>query len=791
MKGFQNIEARFYPAYAWLWNTTVTKEGIKEQIDDMYSRGIRAFYVIGEPENFRPLSRKTALSPKYLSDEYLAMLRYAHDYATGKGMYTWLYNEGGYPSGMACGQVVELRPDLKRHLLVPDAVKLTADDIYNEAEDVIASFSNGVRVKTGFSSERDTEIEVYRQIVKNEALYYGESNFTDTGNPETVKLFMELTHERIKATFGDSLKNSPYMFDDEPSLYNWSRDFGEKFKAEYGYDITDYLNIIIGKKLPENDNERTSRIDYHEMCGKLFYNNYMLPMKEWLHQNNMLSIGHLNCDNTTDMFLYQGYGNLIKQLRGYDIPGIDVIWGQISYPDSKGKCCSEGYEFFPRVASSAAAHQGKNIALSESFAVYSEKLDFEEMRFVVGYQAVRGINLFNFMAISFDTDTPTAFQFRPNFNMKNPSRKSLLAINEYTARLSYIMQDGKPRTKTALYYPFRSLAAGDDVKIKVMEDFERIGHLLESQDISFDLIDEEFIASANVKDGVLVGEHKTYKNVFIPYSPYEKSEIKKKLSYLKSEYEKTENSDRIKTRIIDNKDKSYLLVFNENNKPINTAVKFKEQRKIYSIDLITGKVYIPEYKFKDGVYTVDISLTRGECAVLMFTDKNTDAEKAPEFNKIGELTKFEESPVFRYRLNACKGAYIENIELNFRQSKFSAWPKDFSGQYVYRTVADKDYGSGLVIDFGKVSVSAEFYLNGKRLSEAVMPPYRAALPYFNRGDELKIFVTSTTAAELVYSDYLDKVPDELQGSYSPELRELEKLAAPAGLFGPVSLFKHK
>ena len=52
---FKNISSKFYPAYTWFWNNTITREGIDRQIDEMVQNGIRAFYVIGEPDNWFPM----------------------------------------------------------------------------------------------------------------------------------------------------------------------------------------------------------------------------------------------------------------------------------------------------------------------------------------------------------------------------------------------------------------------------------------------------------------------------------------------------------------------------------------------------------------------------------------------------------------------------------------------------------------------------------------------------------------------------------------------------------------
>ena len=54
--GITNIPSRFHPAYTWLWNSTITREGIRTQLQEMYAAGIRAFYVIGEPEKAATVS---------------------------------------------------------------------------------------------------------------------------------------------------------------------------------------------------------------------------------------------------------------------------------------------------------------------------------------------------------------------------------------------------------------------------------------------------------------------------------------------------------------------------------------------------------------------------------------------------------------------------------------------------------------------------------------------------------------------------------------------------------------
>lgn len=96
MKEWDTTDASFFPAYIWEWNGHVTREQVHRQIDDMYHRGIRAFYIIGAPTSFRPTSRKTDLKPDYLSAEYLSLVHDASQYAKSLGMYPLLYNEGDW-----------------------------------------------------------------------------------------------------------------------------------------------------------------------------------------------------------------------------------------------------------------------------------------------------------------------------------------------------------------------------------------------------------------------------------------------------------------------------------------------------------------------------------------------------------------------------------------------------------------------------------------------------------------------------------------------------------------------
>ena len=102
---FVRVPACFATMYGWVWDTEITREGIREKIDTMVENDIRGFYILPLPAEFRPRTMVTRLDPPYLSEAYFDLVHYAIEYAEKHGIYCWLYDEGGWPSGSACGRI--------------------------------------------------------------------------------------------------------------------------------------------------------------------------------------------------------------------------------------------------------------------------------------------------------------------------------------------------------------------------------------------------------------------------------------------------------------------------------------------------------------------------------------------------------------------------------------------------------------------------------------------------------------------------------------------------------------
>ena len=212
---FRSPEASCAPVYIWVWNDVCTREIIDNQLDEMLRLGIRAFYILPEPEEFRPGSMPTRLSPEYLSEEYFELCAYAIDKAVTLGMVCWIYDEGGWPSGSACGRVVRDHPE----------------------------YSSG-------------------------------GSYPDLLNKNATEYFIEITHEK----YASATKNFTAVFTDEPKapMTPFNERLCDKYEKIYGESVLPYRALIEKKEEPTEENVHILQ-RWYDLCSRAFCENYLLP----------------------------------------------------------------------------------------------------------------------------------------------------------------------------------------------------------------------------------------------------------------------------------------------------------------------------------------------------------------------------------------------------------------------------------------------------------------------------------------------------------------------------------
>ena len=199
------------------------------------------------------------------------------------------------------------------------------------------------------------------------------------------------------------------------------------------------------------------------------------------------------------------------------------------------------------------------------------------------------------MVMSYGKESALPLQYRPNFIPENPSMDRLKEINEYTARLSRLLQESRAVIDTALYYPSRSICAGGKIGKEAADSFEELGSYLEEKGISFDIIDEELVKSATLANGTLTSEFVTYRNVILPKCALEQKEILEKLNGLQGNL--TPCIERRHSCILSRKvsfqsgNEGYFIC-NMGKEAVTDTIFIATERHICKIDLFSGELSV-------------------------------------------------------------------------------------------------------------------------------------------------------------------------------------------------------
>ena len=457
----QNPEPCHRPIPMWIWNGKLDIDMFLLQMDEMKRNGVEAFFIHPMPEEFRPNDFPDGLETEYLGEAYFEAVRQVVIHAAETDMKVWLYDEGGWPSGVNVGRVVAERPDLAGVMAH-----------YNEAGQV------EIR-KRGYP--------------------------VDLLNPETTQVFIRQVHEKYAEAVGEYFGTViPGIFTDEPSFGGrvggdeipWTEKLPEIFKEKKGYELKLALPILFGLKaaqaLPEA--KRVQVIcDFYHVITQLWRDSYFRPLQEWCHDHNLEFVGHLDADNELLGHMTHG-GDFFKAMECIDWPGIDVIWRQIT-PEMD-------VNDFPKYASSVAHVRSKPRAISESFAVYGWDLTFGEMKWITDFQYLRGINALSPMAFYSDIRASRKIGGMSDQFCSNPLWRHYRDFADYVGRLSAACTAGKPATEVAVYYPIKSLWVGDIQTVSAR--FTELSRELLQDQIDHDYVDDDAICRAEISpDGTL------------------------------------------------------------------------------------------------------------------------------------------------------------------------------------------------------------------------------------------------------------------------------------------------
>ncbi|MBQ8528228.1 MAG: hypothetical protein IJ459_00675 [Clostridia bacterium] len=768
-------------SYSWLWNVPITRAGIDKGLTEIKRAGINSIYILPMPKDFRPELTRTFLEPEYLSEEFWELVNYALREAVKLGITPWLYDEGGWPSGSACGRTLKEYPDARATLLGTKEIALKKGERYTPCRDFVALFNKKERLSEDFVAECDLILTEYSLI---ETPYPA---FTDYTDPKVTETFIGNTYAGYKDAVGDLFGSIiPLIFTDEPGLkpYTMAKGIFDKFFDRYGYDLRDYIYVIPdGGAFAESEKERLARIDWCELTGELFVANTFQKLSDYCESCGIAYAGHLMADNYPDS-IRCGYFSQLDILRRFHIPGVDAIWEQIRYPYG-GRAPVDPQEtermpFFPRLASSAARQSGRNICLTEAMGIYGDGITPDEIRYVTNYHVIRGINYISYAHIPFGKSRYSALATRPDFRPEKPGFYNLGHINEYFARLSYLARLGCAEGDTALYHPCRDYAASQETSSEAVESYRKAGVYLEGKNIAFDIIDDYGIRAAAVtSEGIRLGDA-VYKHVVVPKCRFMPEDVKEKIAPFLGEGKPTYEFKNKKLRVMTRKlDTGRLwFIFNEGIDTAAETVDIADGKKLYRIDIQSGDMY------RESV--ASFSLVCGDMAVYLVTDETYDTV-SPEV----ESTVQTDTPVaVEYKrlvidFNGLKNEYGEG-EPNLSEC--------FSGEITYKVryalkEAPRD-GERYRIRLEGFSLTARVKVGECEHTLGMTPMCFTIMGEdLMQFGEMTVTVANTSLDEIHRAEHLKRFyPEAELGPYLSRIEEFEK-NPPALLVGKVYIDK--
>lgn len=775
LKKFRTPSARRSPGYFWSCGREFDAAKMRVELENMVKKNIRTICLHPVPQNFR-IDIISTMTPEYLSDEYHKIIGEVVNICKELGMNYYLYDEGGWPSGGACGQVWQSDPEL---------------------------FTRQWIVKDGNNSW------TIQKESPDPALAAPYPNLLEKGATEK---FIRLTHEAHRKYCEQHFGKTIYMaFTDEPVMpantpgvrLGYCSDFFDEFRKRKGYDIENHLNdLLYHYNNPEMRGVLADKMfDYCDVMSQLFGERFLLPLRDWCRKNHIISAGHFGGEDEWFNWHALNFGLPLSSLRKLDCPGVDMIWHQL-YP-------GERLHPFPKLASSAARQIGKKEVLAEMFAIYGGGLIPDRMKFLVDYMFICGVNTFVFSSTPHYADQVNLSGGRPSFGKNYPLWDEFDLWHTYVARMSELMIAGKGAVDTALYLDQNQMIfATNDREYAIITALES-ADLLRKNQKDFDFIDDEAIMEAKLRNGRLCIGSARYKQLVIPEKNRMSAQAKAKIAELKKHnfpILTPDESDTIAPTLkvfpatwkllVHKRDlgsgQAAYLVMNTSNTTVKAALTAGEKSFPISVADWENAAFHP-VNSADGSWEWEFAPY--ESRYFLIGDIALSPAPAVPEKCVRELKKWQLRPVKQHFVAE---VYQEECHTPPVKAALGDWGRflgeDFSGTAEYTATFRYDGKEEInFIDLGKVNYTCCVKLNGKTIGRSF---FSGAIfdikDHLKKGtNHLSVTVANTLANALkpqAVQDHWNKIR-KVPSPYNPIQLGFESEALPSGLFGPVRLMK--
>ncbi len=445
----------------WWFGPSQTREEIQRELEQMKSAGIGGV----EIATLYPLAVDNPSTGfhnyPFVSDEHLAMIRFAADEGRRLGLRVDVTLGSGWPFGGPNVPVTQSAGQLRVAIVSASAgADSVAMPSLETGESVAAVFLVPGSDKTNLDlkqarllphADRD-RIEIPKSTTANQVLFFvssrtgmtvkraadGAGGFVlDHYDRAAIENHLHAVGDRLLSAFGE---HPPYaVFSDSLEDYgsDWTPDMLTEFQRRRGYDLTPHLPALIG-----DDGAETAAVrhDWGRTLTELANERYLEPIHAWAQQHHTL-------------FRSQTYG----------FPPVTLSSNRhADLPEGEGKATIQMAREFSdtRWAASAGHLFGHNVISSETWtwlhspAFRATPLDMKaeaDLHFLQGINQLVG---HGWPYSPPDAGEPGWRMYASGaFNAHNPWFPVMPDVTAYLQRVSYALRLGKPANDVAVLLP--------------------------------------------------------------------------------------------------------------------------------------------------------------------------------------------------------------------------------------------------------------------------------------------------------------------------------------------------
>ena len=472
----------------WSWNDELRPEELRRQIRQMKKAGIGGFF----------MHARGGLTTPYLGEDWMKATEACIDEAEKQGMDAWCYDENGWPSGFAGMKLLEDENNWEHF------ITCETKDAFDETALAVYVLENGhIRRVTGETAGAKAYITVYEK--KN-------SSVVDILNPEIVKKFIDETHEKYYARFGNTF-GRPMMgfFTDEPQFFRWDTAYTpvalEAYRAQYGEDLLDGLGALFVDCAESN----RFRFRYWKLMNKLYTENFAKQIYDWCQAHGCQLTGHTIEERNLfgQMMCTAG----VMPFYEYEHkPGMDWLGRNIHT------------EAAPRQVSSVAQQLGRKHVLTETFACAGWDVTPIELKRIAEWQYVSGVNQMCQHLYPYSIrgqrkrDYPAFYSEHNTWTKPEEFRR----FNDYFTALGYMLSESREEAPVAVIHPIHSayftFRRGDPHSCDALNArFEELIEALGRANIGHHYIDETLLGEhGRVEGATLILGQCAYTTVVVP-----------------------------------------------------------------------------------------------------------------------------------------------------------------------------------------------------------------------------------------------------------------------------------